>query len=506
MSAPPRSAVSTALAADRLGTPSVASFALTAAAPLMVVGGVVVAGWASTGITGFPLAFVLIGVTLAIFSVGYIAMAKRIRNAGAFYSYIARGLGKPFGVGASFVALLAYNFLQVGLYGIFGASVSGFLASKDIVDLGNKWWIPSLIAWAITAILGLNRVDINSKVLSVLLAVEVLVVLVWDIAFVTDPGPQGISFSTFAPDNLFVASVVGAVLVTVITAFVGFEAAPVFAEESKDSSRTVAAATYLGLFVMIAIYAVTAWATSVATGPDNVIAQSQEHVQNADLLTTLAGDRMGGWMVDVGNVLLATSVFAAMLSYHNTVARYTFALAREGVLPRGLARTGLRSGAPQSASVVQSVIGLAVIVVYAIQGWDPVTKLFFLGGVTGGFGIMILLVFTSIAVIGYFLKSADGDGPWASFIAPAIAALALGWATVEASRDFATLAGVDPDSTLAWALPASFGVVAVIGVLWALLLRTSNREVYTSIGLGGDAAIIDRAHAGSPTFIGGGGQ
>jgi amino acid transporter len=505
MSGPNRSAVSSALAADRLGTPSVASFALTAAAPLMVVGGVVVAGWAATGASGFPLAFILVGITLAIFSVGYIGMAKRITNAGAFYSYIAQGLGKPIGVGASFVALLAYNFLQVGLYGIFGAAATGYLASKNIIDLGDKWWIAALVGWFITAILGINRVDINSKVLTVLLVAEVLVVLVWDVAFVSDPGPQGISFVTFNPSNLFISSVVGAVLVTVITAFVGFEAAPVFSEESKDSKHTIATATYLGLVVMIVVYALTSWATSVATGPDNVVAQAGEHVQNADLLTSLASSRMGNWMADVGNVLLLTSVFAAMLSYHNTVARYTFALAREGVLPRGLARTGLRSGAPQTASLLQTLIGLAVIVLYAVEGWDPLTKLFFLGGVTGGFGIMILLVLTSVAVIAYFARTDDRDSMWEAYIAPAIATVALGWGTYEASRQFAALAGVDPNSTLAWALPSSFGAVAFIGLLWALILRSSNREVYNAIGLGRTIA-APTGYSEPPAYVGGPGQ
>jgi hypothetical protein len=176
------------------------------------------------------------------------------------------------------------------------------------------------------------------------------------------------------------------------------------------------------------------------------------------------------------------------------------------VLPRGLSRTGMRSGAPRSASILQSLIGLAVIVVYAIQGWDPITKLFFLGGVTGGFGIMILLVFTSIAVIGYFARTDDRDSIWGAYLAPMIAALALGWATVEASRDFATLAGVDPESTLAWALPASFGVVAVLGVLWALVLRGTRRDIYSAIGLGADAmkAPAERPNPGTHAYVGGG--
>ncbi len=36
-------------------------------------------------------------------------MSKYIHNAGAFYSYIARGLGKPAGLGAAALAVSSYN-------------------------------------------------------------------------------------------------------------------------------------------------------------------------------------------------------------------------------------------------------------------------------------------------------------------------------------------------------------------------------------------------------------
>ena len=41
-------------------------------------------------------AFVL-AVVLAVFSVGHVAMARHITNAGAFYAYIAHGIGRPAG-------------------------------------------------------------------------------------------------------------------------------------------------------------------------------------------------------------------------------------------------------------------------------------------------------------------------------------------------------------------------------------------------------------------------
>src|SRR5204863_7721098 len=135
--------LSMALAEDRLGVPSVLFFVMSAATPLTVVAGVVTTGFAVTGLIGIPLAFIVIGAVLGVFSVGYVAMARHVVNAGAFYAYISQGLSRPLGVGCSWVALIAYNSLQVGLYGLIGAAAQPLLASWFHIDV--KWWVIALV-------------------------------------------------------------------------------------------------------------------------------------------------------------------------------------------------------------------------------------------------------------------------------------------------------------------------------------------------------------------------
>jgi len=55
---------------------------------------------AVTGLIGIPLAFIVIGVVLALFSVGYVAMARHVVNAGAFYALHQPGLSRPLGSAA----------------------------------------------------------------------------------------------------------------------------------------------------------------------------------------------------------------------------------------------------------------------------------------------------------------------------------------------------------------------------------------------------------------------
>lgn len=475
----PSASVSAALAKDRLGVPSVVFFILSAVAPLTVAAGVVTTMYAVTGLSAIGVAFIGVAIVLALFSVGYVAMARRITNAGAFYAFISRGLGRPTGVGAALVAVVAYNLLQVGLYGMFGPIVAEYMKGKFQVDA--PWWAWALGAWLFVAILGLLRVDLNGAVLAVLLTGEIIVVLVLTVAGLSAPA-DGFPLDSLSPSGLFGEAGVGALLVTALLGFVGFEASAVFSEESKNPRRTVPIATYTSLAVIGVVYALASWSMSVHYGNDNVAAVAGE--QGPGMLFSMSTSTVG----EVASVLFITSLFAAALSFHNAVGRYMFALGREHVLPGALGQTNLRTGAPRAASVLQSVVGLAVIVVYAVAGWDPMVQMFFWLGTTGGFGVLCLLAVTALAVIGFFARNPQQESVWRRVIAPALAALALLAMVYAGIANYPTLLGVEPGATPAWALPAMYAVAAVIGLLYGLWLRMARPGVYEVIGLGANAA------------------
>jgi amino acid transporter len=158
------------------------------------------------------------------------------------------------------------------------------------------------------------------------------------------------------------------------------------------------------------------------------------------------------------------------------------------VLPKILGRTSPRTGAPKLGSVIQSVVGLVVIVLYAIAGWDPVVQLFFWGGTTGGLGVLFLIATTSIAITVYFLRHPADETVWRRLIAPVLAAVLLLIVVALALVNFATLLGVEPTSPLRWGIPIAYLVIAVLGVIWALTLQRRRPAIYASIGLGAKSA------------------
>ncbi|WP_125614572.1 APC family permease [Specibacter cremeus] len=491
----PAGAAGNGLSKRTLGVPALVFMIIAASAPLTVVAGGVTSNFAVTANLGIPLSFIVLGVFLALFAVGYAAMSSHIRNAGAFYAYIAQGLGRAAGVGASWVALVSYNAMQVGIYGMFGFAASSFVSGKLGLDV--PWWATALVGFVIVGWLGVNKVDLSAKVIGVLVALEFLVVIIYDvISFAVSP--EGVSSAGLAPTDLFTAGV-GAALAFSMAAFMGFESAAIYSEEAKDPKRSIARATYIAVAIISLFYAISAWAMVVGTGPSKVIGESQQ--QGPDLVFNLLSAHGAVIVSDIAQLLFITSLLAALIAFHNAVARYAFSLGREGVLPRGLARVNRRH-APVAGSLAQSAVALVMLAVFAIAGIGspmgalyPVLTFFTWLTNTGAFGLVLLLVLISVAVIGYFRKHTGEYSAWTRLIAPALAAVTLGITFVLIVVNFNVLIGSTGFSPLSVILPAVVIVPGIAGVLWGLRLRSSRPDVYRGIGFGGEDADVEAVSA-----------
>ncbi|MFE3203631.1 APC family permease [Embleya sp. NPDC059237] len=462
-----------------LGVAHIVFFVVAASAPLTVAAGGIPQSLAVTETSGIPAAYLVLAALLAVFSVGYAAMSRRITGAGAFYAYVAQGLGRVAGLGAAFIALISYNAMQIGIYGLFGFTTADFLDAK--FGWHVDWWVIVLVGIAVVGTLGYLRIDLNARVLAALLIAETITVLVFDIgAF--GHAPEGVSLHPLSWDALTTGSM-GAAFCFVMASFTGFESAAIYGEECRDPRRTVARSTYISVGVIGVLYAITAWALISGAGTDKAVAAAGEHGPN--LIFVLGGDQIGSGFADVAQVFLITSLFAALLSFHNAVARYFFALGREGVLPTPLGRTHPRNDSPHLGSATQTVLAAAVVIVFAVLDRDPMATLFNWFTNLGALGVMLLLVLTSLAVIAFFLRrGADGENAWSRLLAPAVAAVLLAVVFVAALDNFGVLLGVDSGSALRWVLPALVLGAGVVGALFALYLRAARPHVYAGIGRG----------------------
>ncbi|WP_434744557.1 APC family permease [Streptomyces sp. A-14] len=484
-----------ALRADRLGTPGLLLSVVAASAPLMVVAGVMPTVFGVMGIVGQPLLYIILGLVLMLFSVGYAEMSRHVHNAGAFYAYIARGLGPTAGAGASLVALVAYSAMQVGIYGILGFEVSGIFATY--LDIELAWWIPALVSAAVVGVLGWLKIDLNAKVLGVLLVIECALVVVFDIAAVSKPGPEGLSLHAFNPETLTGAGL-GTALCFCIAAFVGFEQAPVYAEETSRPQIVVSRVMFLAVGYAALFLAISSWALTVAAGPGSIADTSLK--EGPGMLFGLTEERVGSTFTDVLHILFVTGMFAALLSFHNVVARYAFAMGREGLLPAGFGRTNRASGAPGTGSLLQSAVSVVIIAAFAFTDDNPVgdptapvLRLFTWMGNVGALGVILLMAAASFAVIAFFVKRGAGRAQAPRLVASALAGLALLAIAVFTVRDFDVLVGSGPGSALNWLLPGVIILALVGGLVYGAVLRSVKPEVHARIGLGNEAFQLEKA-------------
>jgi amino acid transporter len=488
-----------------LGVPDLVFFIVAASAPLTAVAGGQAATYLVTGNRAVAFMFIPLGIMLALFAVGYAAMSRYVANAGAFYSYIAQGIGKVQGVGAAFVALIAYNAMQIGIYGLFGVAFGAFMSGNLGIDL--PWWLWCLVGGLIIAALGVLRVDLNARVLAVVLVLEVLVVVLFDAAVLANPGPEGLTAVGFNPAVAF-GTAAGATLTFCVASFVGFESAAIYSEECRDPRRTVARATFVAVGLIAVFYALSSWLLGVAAGPGTMVdpgamvEAGYATGGNPDPTTVLfitGAERLGAIWATVAALLFATSLFAALLSFHNAVARYIFALGREGVVPPAFARVHPTTGAPWIASLTQSVLALSVVLIFALVGADPVLTLFTWLTNLGALGVLLLMTVASFAVVGYFRRHPEPElGRWSSTIAPGLAGVLLLVVLVLGVTNFNVLitgAIGAPIDTMTIVLPVILFGGGIAGLVVGALLKRRRPEVFARVGEGANAEGSSRSDA-----------
>ncbi|WP_369182461.1 hypothetical protein [Streptomyces sp. Y1] len=160
------------LKADSVGLPGVVFMAVATAAPITAMtGNLPIVVGQGNGV-GAPAAYVVATAVLTVFSVGYVAMARHITAAGAFYGYVSHGLGRVVGMASGLLAVLAYIVFEASVLGFFAYALRGLVRAQLGVELGWGWYaLFGLAAIGVTAWFDLH---LTAKVLGVALVLLVL--------------------------------------------------------------------------------------------------------------------------------------------------------------------------------------------------------------------------------------------------------------------------------------------------------------------------------------------
>ncbi|GAA3616648.1 APC family permease [Microlunatus ginsengisoli] len=462
------------LKTDALGATSIAFLVIAAAAPLTVMAGVAPVAIMIGGI-GAPVGYLAAGAVLALFAVGFMAMTKHTGGAGAFYSYITLGLGRRLGMGAGILAVVAYNALQIGVYGLLGQQVSDAVATLAGIQL--PWWLFVFVAIAGVWAIGRRGIDVGARILGVLLIAETAILALLVVAVIVQGGANGLSGASFTPSAVFAPGMFG-VLAFAFAAFMGFESTALYRPEAREPGRTIPRATYGAVIFMALFYCLVVWAVIQAYGNTAVVEAANN--DPATLFFVAIQTYVGDWAKDVMYVLIMTSVFASQIAFHNAINRYTFTLARDGLLPARLAHTHPRYGSPSFAGAVQSALAVIIVGVVAVLGLDPYTDLLLKVNTPGVVGIITLQAITSAAVVAYFVRRRHTVRARVAVVCALLATVLLTLAVVLLVSHIGLLTNAAGITNVI--LVGIVPVTLLIGIVAAGVLKNRRPAVYAGIG------------------------
>ncbi len=458
---------------NSLGVGAVAFMVISAAAPLTGAAGAVPLAFLLGNGAGLPLTFILVTLLMLIFAVGYMAMARHISNAGAFYAFTSRGLGGMAGGAVAAIALFSYNCMQIGLLGLLGGAAAGTFGLMP-------WWGWSLLAIIVVGLLGYRRVDLSAKILMWLVLLEYAVVLIVDAAVLFKGGDSGLSIPLFSVSNLM-SGTPAVALVFVVGCFIGIEASTIYAEEARNPETTVPRATYLSVITIGLFFLVTSWLMLAASGTEKLIPTlSAQGFDPTTYLFTVADRYAGPQVAQVMGYLFISSIFAAVSAFHSYIARYTYVMGREGLLPANFGVTHDVFQSPYVGSIAQTVCAVVVVGLFAVLGLDPILNLFAWISQLGTLGIIAMMAIASFAVIAFFTKDARGENAFSSKLAPLVAGLIMAALFVYIFLNFGGLTGAA--GALSVVLPALVIVAAVVGLVMAARLKSADAKRFANLG------------------------
>ncbi|MGO1543320.1 MAG: APC family permease [Gulosibacter sp.] len=458
----------------RMGTVGLLFTVLAFTAPMGVVYGFTPVN-ISFGI-GAPLIYVLVAILMMLFAVGFMAMSRAVPRPGAFYTYIREGLGRPLGLGASFLALGTYGFNVTSAMLVVGISVKSLEMSFGFESV-LPWWVYSAVVMVATGVLSYFNVELSAKVLSIVLVVEVLFVVIVDIVVLSNGGPEGLSPEPWNPANIFTPAL-GVVLLFSIGVFNGFEATAIYRDEVKEPSKTIPRATYLAIAFLGIFYAITAFTLITGHGVSSAVQAASEGPDA--MMPAIVLEHLPLFMSQLGAILTVTSFFASILALQNIITRYTHSLAVDGIFPRGLAKVHKVHGSPHRSATFVAVVLIAVLAVLSITAGAGDPPYAAAGGVAF-YGMILLLFLTGVSVIVYFRRNPEkSTSRVKTFVFPLIALLGIGFALVVATMNMHLL--MEVPTWLLITLILLVWAFVVGGFIYALALKRRGSPAYQRIG------------------------
>jgi basic amino acid/polyamine antiporter, APA family len=324
------------------------------------------------------LAFAIAGAVCACAALAYAEMATLIPAAGSAYtfSYAAMGETVAWIVGWSLILeySLACSTVAVGWSGylVGWVQAAGIHLPPMLLVGPHGGGLINLPAVAVAlAVMGMLIAGTReSATLNIILVIIKLAALSVFVAMAL-PAFQSGNLEPFMPYGFASTEVEGhkrgvmAAAAIVFFAFYGFDAVATSAEEAKNPGRDLTIGIIGSMAVCTLIYMAVAFA-AIGALPFQQLANSPEPLA---LVLRSLGQPVAAHLIALAAVLALPSVILVMMYGQS---RVFFVMARDGLLPRSLAKISPRSGAPTRITLMT---GISIAIVAGIFRLDEIAEL-----------------------------------------------------------------------------------------------------------------------------------
>jgi amino acid transporter len=360
----------------------------------------------STPFSGEATPFVYLACLIAILisASGIVEMARELPSAGAFYTYVTRGIGPRAGFVTGGLMFVAYALLPPAEIGLIGSYLQSTFRTEFHANI--PWWLIGMVPAGLMVFLAFEGVRSSLRTALVLFTVEVCIVVVLAVIIVGKGGHDGLSLHSLTPGaspHGFSGLTTGFVFAAL--SFVGFEAAATLGEEVREPQRIIPRAVLLSVLAVGLLYVFCIWAEVNGLG---VKATNQLDGTSApwnDLAASYAS-----WMKWPVIIASVSSMFAVMINSSNGIVRILNTMGREGLLPKLFAYIDPKRLTP--SRTVFATGGFAIVVALAvgtISGGlgDPLggSNVYGYLGFLLTLGILPVYVLTNLAAARYFAGS-----------------------------------------------------------------------------------------------------
>ncbi len=295
-----------------------------------------------------PLVFLLCGVLLVPIVLSFAEVASRFRGTGGPIRYAETAFGRVVGFQTGWAFWVARVSASAANVNLLVDSLAWFHEDLDRGAVRVALLLVICGALVLVNVVGAKHGMRSVGVLTVLKFVPLLTLALVGVAFLS---PSAFPFSTTPlppPAN------VGKAALLLVYAYVGWESALVPAGEARDPTRDMPRALLWGLGIVVLLY-VLIQAVSVALVAD--LAASERPLVDAG--AALLGP-FGAVLLTVGVVVsVGGNVAAATFS----TPRITYAMARDGLLPRWLGAVHATFKTPSASILVYGAVTLALATV-----------------------------------------------------------------------------------------------------------------------------------------------